>query len=66
MKPRKRWQMPEFKVQREYTNWDEITVEAKDKEEALRIAEEDWEEYNYITCSSYDYTGEFWVGEADE
>jgi hypothetical protein len=58
--------MPEFKVQREYTNWDEIIVVADSKEEALRIAEEDWEEYNYTTVNSYNYTDEFWVGEADE
>jgi hypothetical protein len=58
--------MPLFKVQREYTNWDEITVEAKDKEEALEKAQDDWEDYDFITASSYEYTGEFWVGEAYE
>jgi len=58
--------MPEFRVQREYTNWDEIIVEAKDMDEALKIAEEDWEDYDYTTKSSYDYTGEYWVGHLED
>ena len=58
--------MPEFKVQREYTNWEEITVEADSKEQALAIAEEDDELWEYARdVSTYDYTGETWVGEAD-
>jgi hypothetical protein len=59
--------LPEFKVQREYTNWEEITVEADTKEEALALAEDDdilWEYAKDV--STYNYTGEHWVGEADE
>jgi hypothetical protein len=58
--------MPEFRVQREYTNWEEITVEADTQEEALDLAQdEDLWEYA-IDASSYNYTGEYWVGEDDE
>lgn len=58
--------MPEFKVQREYTNWEEITVEADSKEDALAIAEDDEDVWEYSRdVSSYNYTGEYWVGEAD-
>jgi hypothetical protein len=58
--------VPLFKVQREYTNWEETTVEADSKEDALDIAEDDnvWE-FAY-DVNSYNYTGETWVGEADE
>ena len=55
--------MKTFKVQREYTNWDEITIEANSKEEALEKAEDEWEEHNYITVNSYEYTGEMWAEE---
>ncbi len=58
--------MPEFKVQREYTNWEEITVEADTQEEALDIAEDDDSLWDYaINASSYNYTGEYWVGESE-
>jgi hypothetical protein len=66
MKTRERWQMPEFKVQREYTNWEEITIEADSKEEALDKAEDEWDDHLPITVDSFNYTGETWVGEADE
>jgi hypothetical protein len=52
-----------YKVQREYTNWEEITVEAESEAEALEQAEDDeslWE-YAY-DVNSYNYTGETWVG----
>jgi hypothetical protein len=59
--------MPEFKVQREYTNWEQITVEADSKEEALALAEDDEDLWEYaIDVNSYNYTGETWVGEEDE
>jgi hypothetical protein len=58
--------MPEFKIQREYTNWEEIRVEADSKEEALQIAEDEWDERDPITVDSFNYTGEEWIGEADE
>ena len=59
--------MPQFRVQREYTNWEEITVEADTEEQALEIAEDDESLWDYATnASSYNYTGETWVGEADE
>ena len=59
--------MPEFRVQREYTNWEEITVEADTQEEALDLAQDDedlWEQA--IDATTYNYTGEYWVGEDDE
>lgn len=58
--------MPLFKIQREYTNWEEITVEADSKEEAEELAEDDDTWDNAYDVNSYNYTGEVWVGEADE
>ena len=59
--------MPTFRVQREYTNWEEITVEADSEEEALELAEDDDSLWDYATdASTYNYTGETWVGDADE
>jgi hypothetical protein len=57
--------LPEYIVQREYSNWEQITIEADSKEHALEIAEDDdvWD--NAYDVNSYNYTGEFWVGEAD-
>ena len=56
--------MTEFRVQREYTNWEEITVEADTQEEALDIAQDDDDLWDYATnASTYNYTGEYWVGE---
>jgi hypothetical protein len=53
-----------FKVQREYTNWEEITVEAESQEEALSQAEDDESLWDYAhDVNSYNYTGETWVGE---
>jgi hypothetical protein len=58
--------MPEFKVQREYTNWEEITVEADSQEQALELAEDDESLWEYAKeVSTYNFTGEYWVGEAD-
>jgi hypothetical protein len=57
--------MPLYKVQREYSTWEEITIEADSKEEAEEKAEdEDVWEYS-IDIDSYNYTGNTWVGEAD-
>ena len=58
--------MPEYIVQREYSNWEQITIEADSKEHALEIAEDDdvWD--MAYDVNSYNYTGEYWVGEADE
>jgi hypothetical protein len=58
--------MPIFRVQKEYTNWEEVKIEADSKEEALEIAEDDWDGFDPITVDSFNYTGEVWVGEADE
>ncbi len=59
--------MPEYKVQREYSNWEQITVEAESQEEALDLAESNEELWEYaIDVNSYNYTGEMWVGEEDE
>jgi hypothetical protein len=56
-----------YKVQREYTNWEEITVLADSKEEALAQTEDDESLWDYAyDVNSYNYTGETWVGEADE
>jgi hypothetical protein len=58
--------MPLYKVQREYTNWEEITVEAESQEEALELADDE-SVWDYpIDVNTYNYTGETWVGEADE
>jgi hypothetical protein len=55
--------MPLYKVQREYTNWEEITVEAESEEDALAQAEDDESLWEYaVDSSSYNYTGETWVG----
>jgi hypothetical protein len=56
--------MPEYRIQREYTNWEEISVEADSEEKALEIAEdEDVWEYA-IDVNSYNYTGEVWIADA--
>jgi hypothetical protein len=61
-----RRQVPTYKIQREYTNWEEITVEADSKEHAEELAEDDDTWDNAYDVNSYNYTGETWVGEADE
>ena len=59
--------MAEFRVQREYTNWEQITVEADTQEEALDLAQDDEDLWDYANdASTYNYTGEYWVGEDDE
>lgn len=56
--------MPLFKIQREYTNWEEITVEADSAQEALDQAEEDEGAWDYAyDVNTYNYTGEVWIGE---
>lgn len=50
-------------IQKEYTNWDQITIEADSKEQALQIAEDEWEEHEYMTVNSYEYTGEVYIEE---
>jgi hypothetical protein len=51
-----------YKVQREYTNWEEIAVEADSKEHALELAEDDESLWEYAhDVNSYNYTGEIWV-----
>jgi hypothetical protein len=59
--PSRKASMPEYKLQREYTNWEQITVEADSREHALELAddEETWE--NAYDVNSYNYTGEIWV-----
>jgi hypothetical protein len=55
-----------YKVQREYTNWEEITVEAESEEEALEQAEDDESLWEYaVDVNSYNYTGEVWVEETN-
>lgn len=55
--------MPTYKVQKEYTNWEEISIEANSREEALEKAEEEWDDHYPITVDSFNYTGEVWVGD---
>lgn len=55
--------MPLYRVQREYTNWEEISVEADSEQEALDMAEEDDSLWDMAyDVNSYNYTGETWVG----
>ena len=55
--------MPVYKVQREYTNWEEITVLADSEEEALAQTEDDESLWDMAyDVNSYNYTGETWVG----
>jgi hypothetical protein len=58
--------VPIYKIQREYTNWEEITVEADSEEHAQELAEDDDVWGMAYDVNSYNYTGETWVGEADE
>jgi hypothetical protein len=59
--------MPLYKVQREYVNWEEITVEAESEELALEVMEEDESLWDYAyDVNTYNYTGETWIGETDE
>jgi hypothetical protein len=52
-----------YKVQREYVNWEEITVEAESEQDALDQAEDDESLWEYaVDVNSYNYTGETWVG----
>jgi hypothetical protein len=57
--------MPTFKVQREYINWEEITIEANSEEEALELAEDEtaWD-YSHDT-TTHNYTGEIRIGLED-
>jgi len=57
--------MAQFKVQREYTNWEEITIEADSEDHALELAQDDDDLWGYAyDVNSYNYTGEYWAGEA--
>jgi hypothetical protein len=58
--------MPLYKVQREYVNWEEITIEAESEAEALEVLDDEtlWE-YAY-DVNTYNYTGEVYIGDADE
>jgi hypothetical protein len=57
-------EMPVYKVQREYTNWEEIIVLADSEEEALAQTEDDESLWDMAyDVNSYNYTGETWVGE---
>jgi hypothetical protein len=57
--------MPLYKVQREYTNWEEITIEAESEDEALELADDE-SLWDYpIDVNTFNYTGEMWIGETD-
>ena len=58
--------MPLYKIQREYINWEETTVEADSKEHALELAKDDYTWDNAYDVNTYNYTGDFWIGEADK
>jgi hypothetical protein len=59
--------MPLYKVQREYTNWEEITVEAESEAVALEVMEEDESLWDMAyDVNSYNYTGEVYIGPYDE
>jgi hypothetical protein len=53
--------MKTYRIQKEYTNWEEIKIEANSKEEALEKAEEEWDDHYPITVDSFNYTGEVWI-----
>jgi hypothetical protein len=55
--------MKTYRIQKEYTNWEEIKIEANSKEEALEKAEEEWDDHYPITVDSFNYTGEVWIDE---
>lgn len=57
--------MPEYRVQREYSNWEEVVIEADSPEEAEEKAMDEWDDHDPITVDSFNYTGETWVGEKD-
>lgn len=57
--------MPVYRIQREYTAWEEAEVEADTVEEALEKAEEDWQDLYPYTVDSYNYTGEMWSEEKE-
>jgi hypothetical protein len=58
--------MPDYKIQREYTNWEQIIVFAESEKEALELAEDE-EQWEYaVDVDSFNYTGETWIGPADE
>jgi hypothetical protein len=54
--------MPLYKIQREYTNWEEVSVEADSEEHALELADEEETWDMAYDVNSYNYTGEVWVG----
>lgn len=58
--------MPLYKVQREYTNWEEVSVEADSEEHALELADEEETWDMAYDVNSYNYTGEVYIGPYDE
>lgn len=56
--------MPNYKLQREYTNWEQTHIEADSEEHARELADdEDTWAFAY-DVDSYNYTGELYVEEA--
>jgi hypothetical protein len=55
--------MPKYRIQKEYTNWEEIEIKASSEEEALEIAESNWEDHYPLTVDAFNYTGKIEIYE---
>jgi len=51
--------MTSYTVQKEFTSWEEVIVEASSEEEALEIAQEKWHEFDSEGAGDYEPTG-YW------
>ena len=59
--------MPLYRIQREYTNWEEVKLEADSEEQALELAEDDDSLWDYAyDVNTYNYTGEVWIEEIED
>jgi hypothetical protein len=57
--------MPLYRIQREYSNWEEVTVEADSKEHAQKLAAEDYIWDNAYDVNTHNITGEFWLEDVE-
>ena len=51
--------MTSYRVQKEFTSWEEVIVEASSEEEALELAQETWYELGSEGAGDYEPTG-YW------
>jgi hypothetical protein len=59
--------MPLYRMQREYTNWEEVKLEADSEEQALELAEDDDSLWDYAyDVNTYNYTGEVRIEEIED